>query len=107
MPGLDEALSGGFLRGQTTVVPGGPDTGKTMFALQFLAAGGDGLSVGFEEREHELRRNAAALGIDLSDVSVLVLRAGGDRFFDDDPRKACPPVRPAASLIRVGPYHTQ
>lgn len=83
-PGLDEVLSGGFLRGQTTILSGGPGTGKTIFALQFLAAGGDGLYVGFEEREHELRRNADALGIDLSNVSMLDLSASGDRFFDDD-----------------------
>ncbi|MFC7176129.1 ATPase domain-containing protein [Halosegnis marinus] len=83
-PGLDRVLNGGFVRGQTTVVNGGPGTGKTVLALQFLAAGDSGLYIGFEEREEDLRRNAAALGIDLSEVAVLDLSADGDRFFDGE-----------------------
>ena len=82
-PGLDEVLHGGFISGQTAIVNGGPGTGKTVLALQFLsAAEGDALYIGFEEREGELRRNARSLGIDLSEVSVLDLSADGDRFFD-------------------------
>ena len=51
-PGLDEVLRGGFISGQTAIVNGGPGTGKTTLALQFLAAaGGDALYIGFEERE--------------------------------------------------------
>ncbi|GAB7094743.1 ATPase domain-containing protein [Halolamina litorea] len=83
-PGLDDVLYGGVPEGQTTIVYGGHGTGKTILALQFLAAGGDGLYVGFEEREHELRRNAAALGIDLSDVRVLDLSPSGEQFFADE-----------------------
>jgi len=84
-PGLDTVLRGGLIAGQTTVVGGGPGTGKTVLALQFLAAGdGDGLYVGFEERERDLRANAASLGIDLDGVAVLDLSADGDRFFDGD-----------------------
>jgi circadian clock protein KaiC len=83
-PGLDEVLHGGFLAGQTAILSGGPGTGKTILALQFLAAGGDGLYVGFEERERQIRHNAEALGIDLSTVSVLDLSAPSDRFFAND-----------------------
>lgn len=83
-PGFDDVLHGGFLPGHTTIVTGGPGTGKTILALQFLAAGGEGLYIGFEEREAELRRNAEALGIDLSDVEILDLSASSDRFFGDD-----------------------
>lgn len=82
-PGLDAVLHGGFLPGYTTVVTGGPGTGKTIIALQFLAAGGAGLYIGFEEREQQLRQNAAKLGIDLSNVTVLDLSAKEDRFFTD------------------------
>lgn len=83
-PGLDTVLHGGFLPGYTTVVSGGPGTGKTIIALQFLAAGGQGLYIGFEEREQQLRQNAAKLGIDLSNVTVLDLSAKGNQFFTDN-----------------------
>jgi len=84
-PGLDQVLHGGFIEGQTSVVVGGPGTGKTILALQFLAAAdGEALYIGFEERERELRRNARELGIDLSDVRVLDLSAPGDRFFSEE-----------------------
>jgi len=83
-PGLDDVLHGGVPAGRATVVSGGHGTGKTVLALQFLAAGDDGLSVGFEEREQELRRNASALGIDLSNVSILDLSPTGEQFFSDD-----------------------
>jgi len=83
-PGLDDVLCGGFISGQTTLVSGGPGTGKTILALQFLAEGDSGLYVGFEEREVDLRTNAAGLGIDLSDVEILDLSADGDRFFSTD-----------------------
>lgn len=83
-PGLDGILYGGVPEGHTTIVYGGPGTGKTILALQFLAAGEKGLFVGFEERERELRRNASALGIDLSNVSMLDLSPKGEQFFSDD-----------------------
>lgn len=83
-PGLDEVLYGGLLHGQTAVVSGGPGTGKTVLALQFLAqAAGTGLYIGFEEREADIRRNATGVGIDLSDVEVLDLSADGERFFEN------------------------
>ncbi len=84
VPGLDDVLAGGPIRGQTTLVSGGPGTGKTILALQFLAAADHGLYVGFEEREIDLRRNAAGLGIDLGNVRILDLSADGERFFSTD-----------------------
>lgn len=84
-PGLDAVLHGGFLSGHTAILSGGPGSGKTILALQFLAAAdGDALYIGFEEREQELRRNAERLGIDLSGVSVLDLSAKDDRFFTEE-----------------------
>jgi circadian clock protein KaiC len=83
-PGLDSVLCGGVPTNRTTIVHGGPGTGKTILALQFLAAGDSGLYVGFEEREAQLRENAQALGIDLSDVTVLDLSPGGEQFFTSD-----------------------
>ena len=84
-PGLDEVLRGGLLRGQTGIINGGPGTGKTILALQFLtAADGPSLYIGFEERETDIRGNAEQLGIDLSGVTILDLSAGGERFFSED-----------------------
>jgi circadian clock protein KaiC len=83
-PGLDSVLNGGVPTHRTTIVHGGPGTGKTILALQFLAAGDAGLYVGFEEREEQLRANAEALGIDLSDVTVLDLSPKGEQFFTTD-----------------------
>lgn len=84
-PGLDAILEGGLPAEHTTVVTGGPGTGKTVIALQFLAAAeGASLYIGFEEREEQLRRNAAGLGIDLDDVTVHDLSAEGDRFFTSE-----------------------
>lgn len=89
--GLDSVLAGGVPEGHTTIIYGGPGTGKTILALQFLAAGGNGLYVGFEERERELRRNAEALGMDLSNVDILDLSPKGEQFFTDDPYTVFPP----------------
>lgn len=83
-PGLDEILHGGFLKGHTAVIIGGPGSGKTILGLQFLAKAETGLYIGFEEREQELRRNAELLGINLSSAQLLDLSATGDRFFSED-----------------------
>ncbi len=84
-PGLDQVLHGGFVEGSTAIVSGGPGTGKTILALQFLAeTDSPALYIGFEEPETSLRRNARQLGIDLEDVDVLDLSASGDRFFSED-----------------------
>ena len=37
--GLDEITGGGLPHGRTTLLVGGPGSGKTIFALQFLAHG--------------------------------------------------------------------
>jgi len=70
IPGLDEILEGGLPRGRTTVVSGGPGSGKTLLGVEFLyrgaLAGEPGIFVGFEEPIDHLRRNAATLGWDLA-----------------------------------------
>ncbi|PSQ30665.1 hypothetical protein BRD16_05385 [Halobacteriales archaeon SW_6_65_46] len=53
--GLDEVLDGGFIEGQTAIVSGGPGTGKTVLALQFLAAA-DNVSTSVSKSE---RRTSA------------------------------------------------
>jgi circadian clock protein KaiC len=68
--GLDEILEGGLPRGRTSVVSGGPGSGKTLLGVEFLyrgtLAGEPGIFVGFEEPLEHLRQNAATLGWDLA-----------------------------------------
>lgn len=68
--GLDEVLNGGFPQGRTTMIRGGPGSGKTLFALQFLVQaaqqGTAGVFVTFEENSDAIRMNAATLGWDLA-----------------------------------------
>ncbi len=68
--GLDEVLHGGLPDGRMTLISGGPGTGKTVLALEFLyrgaLAGEPGLFVSFEERAESFRLNARALGLDLA-----------------------------------------
>lgn len=67
--GMDEILLGGLPRGRTTLLTGGPGTGKTVIALEFLyrgaVAGEPGIFVTFEESAEFVRRNARTLGWDL------------------------------------------
>ncbi|MBW1722681.1 MAG: circadian clock protein KaiC [Deltaproteobacteria bacterium] len=67
--GLDEVLEGGLPAGQTTVISGGPGSGKTILGLEFLyrgaLAGEPGIFVGFEESSETIRRNALTMGWDL------------------------------------------
>lgn len=79
--GLDTILQGGYFPGRTYLVAGGPGTGKTLFGLAFLdAAPSDALFVNLEEDVTELKRNAAAVGIDTASVEFLDLSPGADAF---------------------------
>lgn len=68
--GLDAVLKGGLPAGRTTLFNGGPGSGKTVLAMEFLyrgaLSGAAGLFVSFEERVEDLRANAAAVGMDLA-----------------------------------------
>ena len=63
--GLDEILGGGFRRGRTMLVTGGPGSGKTMLGIQFLTAGAGqgepGLLLSFEESPDKLIANFAGM----------------------------------------------
>ncbi len=68
--GLDEILKGGLPVGRTTMLGGGPGTGKTVLAMELLyrwaLADEPGVFVSFEERAEDLRANAAAMGLDVA-----------------------------------------
>jgi circadian clock protein KaiC len=70
--GFDEILYGGLPEGRTTLLEGGPGTGKSIVGLEFLYRGAlvgeSGIFVAFEERADAVRRNAGTLGWDLEDL---------------------------------------
>ena len=71
--GFDEITGGGLPRGRTTLLVGGPGSGKTLFALQFLAHGAQhcnepGIFVGFEETPTRIVANAESFGWKLTEL---------------------------------------
>jgi circadian clock protein KaiC len=71
--GFDEKTLGGLPRARTTLVLGGPGSGKTIFALQFLVHGAQscnesGIFVAFEETSQRIVANAGGFGWNLKDL---------------------------------------
>ena len=68
--GLDEILGGGFPINSTILVTGGPGSGKTILALQFLLHGinngENGVFISMDERPDDLRKEALKFGWDLT-----------------------------------------
>jgi circadian clock protein KaiC len=69
--GLDKMFFGGIFKGSTTLVGGASGTGKTTFALHFIAEeakrGGRGLYISFEEPEKQLVRHAEGFGWNMNE----------------------------------------
>ncbi len=70
IPSLDEAISGGVMKGSMTNLVGSPGAGKTLTGLHFLDEGlrrnEQCLMLGFYESPQRLIQKAAKVGIDLS-----------------------------------------
>src|SRR5687767_3950441 len=65
--GFDEMTGGGLPTGRTTLIVGGPGSGKTIFAMQFLVHGitshdEPGIFVAFEEAPDRLVTNFSSFG---------------------------------------------
>ncbi|HOT83904.1 MAG TPA: ATPase domain-containing protein, partial [Candidatus Defluviicoccus seviourii] len=64
--GLDDVLMGGYAVGRTTLIAGGPGSGKTNLALNFVVNACERKEpvafVAFEESPKALRRNAQTIG---------------------------------------------
>lgn len=94
IPGLDGVLEGGLPRGRTTLVSGGPGSGKTVLGLEFLCrgamAGEPGVFVTFEEGADAVRRNAMSMGWDLlaleraGKVAIVEARFGGEEVLSGE-----------------------
>lgn len=84
--GFDEITGGGLPRARTTLVAGGPGSGKTLFALQFLMHGAmacdePGIFVAFEESSQQIIANSEGFGRDFAPVQphgVFILDAQPD-----------------------------
>jgi len=72
VPGLDEILAGGFLRGKTYLVAGEAGCGKTILSIQFLIHGAlrgePGLYIAIDEPTNQLLRGLKLFGWDLGDL---------------------------------------
>jgi circadian clock protein KaiC len=75
VPGLDNLLNGGFVKGRLYLVIGSPGTGKTLLGTQYLEAGlQSGETVLFihgEESASDLRANTAEIGVDIDGAEFL------------------------------------
>lgn len=68
--GFDEITGGGLPRNRVILLSGGPGSGKTLMALEYLVNGAvefgePGVFMAFEEDEKEISDNSASLGFDL------------------------------------------
>lgn len=80
--GFDQITEGGLPLGRTSIIMGGPGTGKTVFALQTLINGARlrnerGIFVAFEENSRQVIANAACFGYDLIDQDKLLFIDAG------------------------------
>jgi circadian clock protein KaiC len=71
--GFDEISGGGLPRGRTTLLLGGPGSGKTIFALQYLINGArifsePGIFVAFEETSKRILANAVSFDWKISQL---------------------------------------
>ena len=95
IPGFDEITGGGLPRGRTTLLVGGPGSGKTIFALRFLVHGAQdckepGIFVAFEETSKRIVGNAETFGWKLAELRRKKL------FFMD--------AQPMPDLIQSGNF---
>jgi circadian clock protein KaiC len=93
--GFDEITGGGLPRSRTTLLAGGPGSGKTIFALQFLVHGvrelkEPGIFVAFEETSKRIIGNAEGFGWELAQLRRTKL------FFLD--------AQPAPDLVQSGNF---
>lgn len=93
--GFDEITGGGLPRGRTTLLVGGPGSGKTIFGVQFLMYGvrnasEPGIFVAFEETSQRIAANFQAFGWKLDEMQP-------DRIFFVD-------AQPDNDLVQSGEF---
>jgi len=98
--GLDELLKGGFPKGRCILIVGGPGSGKTIFAMQFLKAGAEagerGLYITLDENPEQVKMNMSSLGWDIDK-----LESEGKLFLlDATPFKRPKKIEESTSFIQ-------
>jgi KaiC/GvpD/RAD55 family RecA-like ATPase len=74
VPGVDEILGGaGLPQGHTILISGGPGSGKTTFAMQFLYTGATehgeaGVYITLDEEPEQIKKNMSNFGWDLANL---------------------------------------
>jgi KaiC/GvpD/RAD55 family RecA-like ATPase len=71
--GFDELVNGGLPRGYSYTIMGGPGSGKTIFAMQFIYNGAtkygeNGVYVSLDEPLRSIKNSASNLGMDLTSL---------------------------------------
>ena len=74
--GFDEMLGGGIPQGYTVLLAGGPGSGKSTFAMQYLYKGftdynEPGIYITLEERPHHIVQNFSGFGWDMSKIKII------------------------------------
>lgn len=102
IPGVDRVLANqGIPRGHTILVSGGPGSGKTTFAIQFLYKGiveyGEpAVYITLDEDPEDIKRNMANFDWDLDEVE----RQGKLAFINVSPVRVSP--KEGAGLMQLG-----
>jgi circadian clock protein KaiC len=108
IPGLDGLLEGGFPAGRSVLVCGGPGTGKTILAAQFLAQGlleGEpGVLITVDQKPRHLLEDAGRFGWALQEAvdgrRLLLLDAAPYFTAASDPRRRLDARQLSAELAR-------
>jgi len=98
--GLDEMIEGGFPRGFSYAIVGGPGSGKTTFGAQFIYKGAsifgeNGIYVTFDEPPYSISNNMKRYGWNLYDLES----RGKFSFVDVSPIMG---ERPGAYVVKSG-----
>ena len=96
--GLDKLIYGGYQRGKTVTITGGPGVGKTIMALQFIhkmcEEGLKCVLIASEETPDELREQSDLLGLPLDqfeeDGSLTIVPALAERMKEVEWRRGKP-----------------
>lgn len=89
IPGLDERIGNGILRGSTTALIGATGVGKTTFSFQFVANGVNNgepaIFCTFEESADEIRRMAETFGYNIKELEKKGLHILARNVEDQSP----------------------
>lgn len=88
LPELDDLLGGGYPRGSSLLVRGGPGSGKTLLGLHYVAAAQaareTALFISFSDAEPALRAYAHQVNIDIGSVPCLDLTPSADHLASEE-----------------------